>query len=254
VALTCASHQARPRETAARSSEEGPWEPLFNGRDLGGWYVFVGDKKGEDPQKIVQVHDGLIHMYKDAKAEEPAPFGYLATEREFENYDLRFEYRWGTKKFGDRVRAPRDAGLIYHFVGEDKIWPRGIECQVQEQDTGDIFTVWTRVSSTVAPKTQTYRSAEEGGIPITVGSARDIARIQRSHMLEIGGWNKVEVRVRSGGATHIVNGEVNNRWTNLLQPDPSNPERYVPLNKGKILLQAEGAEISYRSIEIREVP
>jgi hypothetical protein len=243
----------RAGETAAGRRDEGPWKPLFNGHDLRGWYLFVGDRKGDDPQKIVQVHDNLIHMYKDARADGPAPFGYVATEREFEDYDLRFEYRWGAKKFGDRATAPRDAGLIYHFVGEDKVWPRGVECQVQERDTGDIFTVWTRVSSTVAPRTQTYRSPEEGGVPITLGSGRDIARIQRSRMAEIGGWNRVEVRVRRGGATHIVNGQVNNRWTNLLQPDPADPERYVPLKKGKILLQAEGAEIFYRNIEIREI-
>ena len=254
LGLTGLAHHAGAGETVARKSGDGQWTPLFNGRDLAGWYTFVEGKKGEDPQKVVQVHDGMIHMYKDATAGAPAPFAYIATDREFENYDLRFEYRWGEKKFGDRVKAPRDAGLIYHFVGEDKIWPRGIECQVQEQDTGDIFAVWTRVSSTVAPGTQTYRSPEERGDPITVGSARDIARIQRSKMLEVGGWNKVEVRVRGGGATHIVNGQVNNRWTNLLQPDPGSSDRYIPLNKGKLLLQAEGAEIFYRNIEIRELP
>jgi len=239
-------------ETAASKSGSGQWTPLFNGRDLAGWYAFVGGKKGEDSQKVVQVHDGMIHMYKDAAAGAPAPFGYIATDRQFEDYDFRFEYRWGEKKFGDRVKAPRDAGLIYHFIGEDKIWPRGIECQVQEQDTGDIFAVWTRVRSTVAPGTQTYLTPEEGGIPITVGSARDIARIKRSKMHEVGGWNKVEVRVRGGGATHIVNGQINNRWTGLLQPDPEKADRYVPLDKGKLLLQAEGAEIFYRNIDIRE--
>lgn len=247
--------EAGAGETGAEKSGEGQWTPLFNGRDLGGWYTFVGTKKGEDPEKVVQVHDGMIHMYKDATAGAAAPFGYIATDREFENYDFRFEYRWGEKKFGDRVKAPRDAGLIFHFVGKDKIWPRGIECQVQEQDTGDIFAVWTRVTSTVAPGTQTYLSAEDGGVPITVGGGDKIARIKRSKMYEVDGWNKVEVRVRGGGAaTYVVNGQINNRWTNLLQPDPAKSDAYIPLNKGKLLLQAEGAEIFYRNIDIRELP
>jgi Domain of Unknown Function (DUF1080) len=196
----------------------------------------------------------VIHMYQETPAGSPAPFAYIATEREFESYDFRFEYRWGEKKFGNRVNAPRDSGLIYHFVGEDKIWPRGIECQVQERDTGDIFAVWTRVSSTVATDTRTYRSPEAGGVPITVGGAKEIARIVRSEMREVEGWNKVEVQVRATGATHIVNGKINNGWTNLLQSDPANPDRYIPLTKGKLLLQAEGAEILYRQIEIRERP
>jgi hypothetical protein len=248
------AHPARADEPAARGAAAGEWKPLFNGRDLTGWYIFVNGKRDHDPDKVVQVHDGLIHMYKDFKAGGPAPFAYIATWREFANYDLRFEYRWGEKKFGDRAKAPRDAGLIYHFVGADKIWPRGIECQVQERDTGDIFTVWTRVSSTVAPNTVTYRPPEAGGIPITVGSGKEIARVIRSEMLEVAGWNKVEVQVRGTGATHLVNGRINNHWTNLLQPDPVNPDRYIPLTRGKLLLQAEGAEILYRNIEIRELP
>jgi hypothetical protein len=158
----------------------------------------------------------------------------------------------GEKKFGDRVNSKRDAGLIYHFVGEDKIWPRGIECQVQEQDTGDIFVVWARVTSTVAPRTHTYLPLEAGGVPVTVGSAGEITSIKKGRMLEVPGWNKVEVRVRGDHATHLVNGEINNAWTNLRQPDPANPGRYLPLTKGKILLQAEGAEVLYRNIEIRE--
>jgi hypothetical protein len=254
LAVSSPVPRAGADDIAAEQSADGSWTPLFNGRDLAGWYTFVGGRKAEDPQKVVQVHDGMIHMYADARAGGPAPFGYVATERSFENYDLRLEYRWGAKKFGDRVNSPRDAGLIYHFVGEDVVWPKGIECQIQEQDTGDIFTVSTRVSSTVAPRTLTYKSTEEGGVPVTVGDAGQIARIQRSRMLEIGGWNKVEVRVRGGGATHLVNGQVNNRWTNLLQRDPADPERYIPVTRGKLLLQAEGAEIFYRNIEIRELP
>src|SRR5438874_436160 len=37
-------------ETAAKGSGSGQWTPLFNGRDLAGWYTFVGGKKGEDAQ------------------------------------------------------------------------------------------------------------------------------------------------------------------------------------------------------------
>ncbi len=49
----------------------------------------------------------------------------------------------------------------------------------------------------------------------------------------------------------IINGEINNRGTNIRRPDPTNPQRLIPLTKGRILLQAEGAEISYRKIEIK---
>ena len=52
-------------------------------------------------------------------------------------------------------------------------------------------------------------------------------------------------------AVYIVNGTVNNRCTNIRRPDPNNPQRLIPLAKGRILLQAEGAEVFYRKIEIK---
>lgn len=250
---TLASEHTHAVEPLAPERGESGWKPLFNGRDLSGWYTFVDGKRNHDPQAIVQVRDGVVHMYRDTPAGAPVPYAYIATEAEYEEYDFRFEYRWGVKKFGERVNAKRDAGLIYHFVGEDKIWPRGIECQVQEEDTGDIYVVLAQVSSTVAPGTRIYKAPGDGGVPVTIGGAKQIARIQKSRTLEKPEWNKVEVRVRRGAGTHLVNGEENAAWTDLRQPESASSERFVPLNRGRLLLQAEGAEIMYRNIEIREI-
>lgn len=249
--VPCTGRSEEPPQAAPK---DAAWNSIFNGRNLKGWYVFVDGKKNDDPNRVVQVHDGVIHMYKDTPDKSPAPHAYIASEREYRNYDFRFEYRWGEKKFGNRVNAKRDAGLIYHFTGQDKIWPRGIECQVQEGDTGDIFVVWARVSSTVAKGTHTYRSAADGGVPVTIGSGNEIASITKSRTLEEPGWNKVEVRVRDDRATHLVNGQINNAWTELRQPDPNSPGRYIPLKQGRLLLQAEGAEVLYRNLEVRELP
>lgn len=59
--------------------------------------------------------------------------------------------------------------------------------------------------------------------------------------------------VTGNEAIHIVNGKVNNRGTAFMQPDPQNPKHTIPLNEGRILFQAEGAEIYYRNIEIRSL-
>jgi hypothetical protein len=40
---------------------------LFSGRNLDGWYTYLDGKgKNSDPDKVFQVYDGLIHIYKDA--------------------------------------------------------------------------------------------------------------------------------------------------------------------------------------------
>jgi hypothetical protein len=243
----------------ARAQDTVKWKPLFNGRDLTGWYTYVdGLGKGQDPDRIIQVHNGVIHIYKDTPEGSRVRFGYLATTREFQNYDVRFEYRWGGKKFAPRMNDPRDAGLLYHVTGPDVLWPAGIECQVQERDTGDIFAVATRVTAPIdpaRPKEPTYLAPEAGGDSFTTGGgAGEIVRIIRNPQADIDGWNKVEVRVRAGSATHVVNGKVNNRWTDLAIADAAHAGQFTPLRKGRLLLQAEGAEVLYRKIEIRELP
>jgi hypothetical protein len=74
-------------------------------------------------------------------------------------------------------------------------------------------------------------------------------RIVKSELAERDGWNAVEAIVDGGSATHIVNGQVVNRCTNISQPGPG--DTWVPLTAGKIAFQAEGAEVFYRNIEIK---
>ena len=50
---------------------------------------------------------------------------------------------------------------------------------------------------------------------------------------------------------HIVNGVVNNRGTSPSQPDRADPAGMIPLTRGRILFQAEGAEVYYRGIQIK---
>jgi hypothetical protein len=53
-------------------------------------------------------------------------------------------------------------------------------------------------------------------------------------------------------STQIVNGRIVNRVNDILQPDPGDPARMIPLKSGKILLEAEdGAEIFFRNIKVK---
>src|SRR5438552_3593947 len=66
------------------AGKEPNWQPLFNGKDLTGWYTFFQKQgKNNDPDHLIQVHDGIIHIYKDAPAPTSQPFGYLCTDKEY---------------------------------------------------------------------------------------------------------------------------------------------------------------------------
>lgn len=258
--------------SAAETTGHAGWTALFNGTNLNGWYTVLRNAKSDDPNHLVQVADGTIHMYKDALTGSPEPAGYIVTDKEYSNYRLRLEYKWGEKRFQPRLKTRRDAGIMYHVVGKDGVWPRCIECQIQENDVGDIFTVNTRLATTVDPATtnlvsllitnQTgaintnwvvrpvFTDSDKGGKPFVQGVAEGIRRVIRNPMNEHEGWNTVEVIVRGEEATYIVNGKVNNRALRIQQK--VNGE-WVPLTKGKIALQLEYAEVLYRNVEIKEL-
>jgi len=269
VAIAFVGQFTRP--TAKAAGQEG-WTPLFNGTNLNGWYIVVRNSRSDDPNHFVQVENGTIHMYKDAPADSAQPAGYIVTEKEYSNYHLRLDYKWGEKRFQPRVNTRRDAGIMYHVVGKDGVWPGCIECQIQENDVGDIFTVNTRLETSVDPATtnlvslvitnqagtvQTnwvvrpvFMEPEKGGIPFVQGIADGIRRVIRNPMNEHEGWNTVEVIVHGDEATYIVNGKPNNRALRIQEKVNG---QWVPLTKGKIALQLEFAEVLYRNVEIKEL-
>ena len=232
-------------------SDSDGWTPLLKGDTLAGWYTYLADKgMNQDPDGIFTIDDGLLHIYKNAKDGSKMPFGYIATERQYENYRLSLQFKWGTKRFAPRADLPRDSGLMYHFVGDDAIWPLSTECQIMEDDTGSIYTVATTVTTTIDPTTGAYKEAADGGVTQDKGGP-DIAQIKMARDLEVPGWNDLEVIVRADTAVHIINGKVNNQCWNIRKPDPANPDQFIPVSKGRIILQAEGAEIYFRNIRIK---
>src|SRR5260221_5657068 len=86
---------------------------LFNGQNLDGWYTFIKDRgKDNDPKAVFTVKDNLIHI----SGEE---WGCITTNKEYENYKLVVEYKWGEKTFGERLDKPRANGILFHSKGND---------------------------------------------------------------------------------------------------------------------------------------
>ena len=199
--------------------------PLFNHKDLTGWYSFLATKgKDNDVEKVFVVEDSLLHI-------SGKEFGYICTHKEFTNFHLAAEFKWGTKKYPprDADTTKRDNGICYYFspLAKDTVWPVCFECQVQEGDVGDI---WMVGNTTMVVKG--VRS-----IP------KDYQRIKKNRDAEkpTGEWNRLEIIANKGKVSYIVNGVIVNEGESL------------SISKGKILVQSEGAEIFYRKIDIAEL-
>jgi hypothetical protein len=260
---------------AAKQNDPG-WTRLFDGKSLRGWYVLLpGKKQNEDPEKYFQVRDGVVHVYADQVGGTAVTNGVLVTDVEYSYYHFRMEYKWGEKRYKPRAQGKRDAGLLYHVRPPDLVWPRSIECQIQEGDTGDCFTVrGTRLTTSIemakieSPSgqrmLQRYKPIGDGGMVRTIGDG-GIARIVKSKTAERDGWNRVEVIVRgSESVEHIVNGQTVFRAKDLHElstPASAKPvskkdaekQEWVPLQQGRIALQCEYAEVLYRRMEINKI-
>jgi hypothetical protein len=240
---------------AANAAERAPdWKPIFNGKNLNGWSAQYSSKApsgAPTPESLFTVENGEIHVYKNAAAGSAQPFATLVTKEEYRDYRLSLEYKWGEKKFAPRDNLVRDSGLLYH-VHRDRPnhWPASAEAQIQEGDTGDSWAISSQVSSFIDPHSKSYTLPEEGGVPVTVGRDGTTERVRHSRVNEYPGWNKLEVIVRGDRATHIVNGVVNMRVADIKSWDAAN-KSWVKLDHGRIGLQAEGAEVSFRNIQIR---
>jgi hypothetical protein len=190
---------------------------LFNGHDLTGWYPFLDKRaRGQDPAGVFRVEDGVLHV-------SGSELGYVATEESFANYHLRAEFKWGEKRYAPRDQSRRDSGILYHFAASepDNVWPKSFECQVQEEDCGDVWCVGTQLESP-------NRHLQEWGMN----------HIVRSENFEHprGEWNTIEIVCRDGEIEHWVNGHLVNSGHD------------ASVRAGRILLQSEGAEVYYRNL------
>jgi len=197
------------------------FKPLFNGKDLTGWYSFLRSSgKDNDPDTVFSVSNGLLKI-------TGKQFGYIVTEKTFTDFHLVVEFKWGEKKYPPRENNVRDNGICYYVVPTDKVWPRSIECQIQEGDCGDFWLI------------DSVTAVVDGVQQGPTKNARVIKK--KDNERPTGEWNRIEVIANNGKCTHIVNGVVVNEAEN------------VSLRSGRILIQSEGAEIYYRKIDIKEL-
>lgn len=194
-------------------------QQLFSGKDTQGWYTYLDSLgKNNDPEKNFKVENNLLHI-------EGKRFGYLCTEKSFSDYYLKVVFKWGEAKYPPREKDKRDSGILYHFTASEKdtVWPKSIECQVQEGDCGDFWCVGTMLDT-----------------PNKSETAWGMKHIIRSDNFENphGEWNTIEIICNGAQIEHYVNGHLVNSGSN------------ASATEGRILLQSEGAELFYKEVEL----
>ncbi len=260
------------------TSKEDQFTPLFNGKDLSGWETYIGipepsvkvdgidkDSLGNYTAPIGLNHDPLGIFTIVTENGQPAVrvsgevYGALATTKEYENYHFRMEVKWGSKKWAPRKDKLRNSGLLYHSTGEYgaglNVWKKSHECQIMETMFGDSYRMGDTYCSIEAtkPEGQDRYIYTPGAPAVEFGEGKEGGKIcSKSVMNEkpIGEWNTVEIICFKDISIHIINGVVNMINTNSHLEENG---RIIPLTKGNIQLQSEGAEVYFRNMEIKSI-
>jgi len=243
--------------SCATNTDNEEWIKLFNGSDLSGWDTYLSYQPGADDETILGVNndpDGIYSVVDGAIRINGPIWGALTSQKEFENYHLRLKFKWGEKKYPPRENELRDSGILYHCVGkhgaQSDHWMRSHESQIMEKDCGDYHSldgvmIDARVDTIRLNENLNYKYNPEGQL-IKGIHQRVIKSIDKEKPL--GEWNEMEVIASMDSVVHIVNGTVVLRAANSTQTVGG---KVVPLTKGRIQFQSEGAEIFYKDIEIK---
>ncbi|WP_152268484.1 3-keto-disaccharide hydrolase [Agriterribacter humi] len=199
---------------------------LFNGRDLSGWHIDVPEM---DTNALARnpfiIRNGLLVSLGE-------PNGHLITDSIYKNFRLQVEYRFAGKpgNCGVLVFASTPRSLY-------KMFPKSIEVQMMHENAGDF---WCIVEDIAVPDMKKRRGAKkEWGI--TEGKKRRILNLTDGSEKPLGEWNTMVVECLKNSIRVWVNGDLVNDGFNCTA------------EKGQIALQAEGAEVEFRKVELTPI-
>ena len=196
-----------PADEAAPAIQPTAKIVLFDGKTFDGLVRHIRGKGSLDETWKIQA-GGILHC-------TGRPAGYIRTAKAYKNYRLHVEYRWAGKTGNN--------GILVHMVGEDRVWPRSLECQGMYRNQGDYFEIGG----------VEFNEHKIGGHRV---SRRRVRKYEPSVEKKPGEWNVYEVWCVGDTVRPYVNGKLMNEASGCV------------LQAGRICLQSEGAPIDFRNV------
>lgn len=188
--------------------------PLFNGKDLTGWKVYDAKNPG-----VWAVEDGLL-VCKDKGG------GWLGTERDYDNFVLRLDYR---------LKPGGNSGVYLRAPTSGHISRVGMEIQILDDDHPqyarlDYYQYTGSIYHVVGPRRRAVKKAGE--------------------------WNTMEIRADGRLVRITLNGKtiVDADLGHYLK-DPAIAKEHTGLARttGRIGLQSHSERVEFRQIEVQEL-
>jgi 3-keto-disaccharide hydrolase len=208
---------------ACASTPEEPQSISLIGQDLEGWHTDIPatDGRGDLPPSFVARDGKIISMGE--------PQGHLISDESYSDYRLVVEYRWAGE--------PGNCGVLVHASVPRRLYsmfPQSIECQMYNGNAGDFWCIGEDI--TVDDMEARRGPPEKWGVD--GDKNRRIQNLTDDSEKPIGEWNEMVIVCRGSSVDVWVNG------------DHVNSGRDCTASSGSIALQAEGAPVEFRKLEL----
>lgn len=251
------------------SEKQIRWKSLFNAKDLSGWDTWLGpdlDLRGKPvTNKPLGLNNDPRHVFSIVRQDgenviriSGENWGALSSSREYENYHLHLQFKWGTLTWGQKKNRKKDSGLLYHSVGsygaDYGAWMRSQEFQIEQTNCGDYWGVAGGMAEIPAVKCRDTSYQYSPGAELMTfkqgGShGRNCVKFGDAEN-PTGKWNSIDLYCHGDTSIHVVNGRP---MMVLYHNSQIENDQQVPLVRGEIQLQSEGAEIFYKDLKIESI-
>lgn len=242
---------------------------LFNGKNLHGWDTYIGPPLNDSGKKLTDIPIGLNNdprkVFTVVEQDRGKVirisgenWGGISTKKEYADFHLRLMFRWGLLKWGQKKNTKRDSGLLYFAVGKHGAdygaWMRSQEFQIEEGNTGDYWGVAGGMQDIpVIKRSDSEYVYDPAGTVFTFSADGKLGRrcIKKGDAENTSGaWNTLDLYCHGDTSVHVVNGITMMVLYHSAQLEKG---QVLPLIKGKIQIQSEGAEVFYKNITIAKL-
>jgi hypothetical protein len=243
-------------------------------------FYSYGKGKNEEFVRDDNVDPLLFTCGDDRVLRVPGEYGGgLVTKKEYDNYVLTLEYKWGDKTYKPRKNHPRWAGVEVHGTGQHghlalnkmilaKTWLQGYDIQIYEGQVGsialrglpDAVKAMARIKKhdldlesrmdfdPQSPLSPIASAPDQPAAAYTVhalGTPERLGHVTGWHPpgdpARADDWNTVEITCADDTLRVKVNGKEVNKLTGLSQ------------KSGKIMIVSEFAEVAFRRFELERL-
>ncbi len=236
--VSCGSNQTNMTSENNSTAAGDGWITLFDGKTTNGWHSYGKDHVGS----AWKVENGVLHLDAASKKDAKAEGGDMVTNDEFENFDLKLEWK---------ISPKGNSGIIFYVKDDAAKYPNtyntGLEMQVLDNGSPTVLG---------HPDGKLY--SHRAGDLYDLIASKEAAK-------PAGQWNAAEIIANKGKLDFYLNGVHtlsttmwNDTWGKMIaiskfKASEKDMQDFSTFKKGKIALQDHGDEVWYRNIKIRKL-